>query len=855
LTSEQWQRVKQMLEEALAQPPEQRVALLARLGREDAALARELESLLAAHDHAGGFLASPALASPEAASLLDQLQPIPTWTGRRVGAYRLVSEIGCGGMGTVYLGARADDAYEKKVAIKVVRSTFGPSVIERRFWSERQILAQLEHPNIARLIDGGATEDGTPYFAMEYVEGLPIDRYCDANGLSVDARLALFLSVCAAVNYAHQHLVVHRDLKASNILVTAEGVPKLLDFGIAKLLRTDAAVPDDRTLTAMRVLTLESASPEQIRGEAVTTATDVYALGVLLHRLLTGLPPYAADTTTSSHDLARAICEQEPTRPSEVAPQAKLAGRLKGDLDTIVLKALQKEPARRYPTVEQFAEDIARHLDGRPVLARPDTWGYRAAKFVRRRRAGVAAAAIIALSLAGGILATAREARVARVERARAERRFDDVRRLANSFLFEFHDAIEDLPGSTKARELVVGRATEYLDRLSADSAYDPTLQRELAAAYDKVGDIQGLPDRTNLGDTRGALRNHRSALALREALVAANRSDRGLQRELETTYVHLSDIVSAMGDEVAAADYGRKGLAIAQALYAANPGGTDERRALASAYHLAGDIAAGLGDWNASRENFRHEVELFELILKSNPGSARAQRDVAVGYKKLGAVLEKTGDRTAALVNYRKAVALDEVRARANANDRVAHLDLSYGYASIGFALSAGGDTAGALDNYGQALAWRQRAAALDRNDVNAQDAVARAHLSIGRVLRNAGRVQESVPHLQEARAIAASRYASDATNRQAAERLGSIHAELADAYADLASAATSRPEALRQWHEARGWSKKTVDIFGARATPGPLTPISQGDLDRYVALSGRSDRELAALADKAAR
>jgi eukaryotic-like serine/threonine-protein kinase len=634
VTPEQWQHVKQMLEEALAQPPAERAAFVAQVGREHAALAGELESLIAAHDHAGGFMAIPALASPEAASLLDQWQRTSQWTGRRVGAYLLVREIGCGGMGAVYLGVRADDAYEKKVAIKVVRSTFDPSLIERRFRGERQILAQLDHPNIARLIDGGSTEDGSPYFAMEYVEGLPIDRYCETNRLSVDARIALFRSVCAAVNYAHQHLIVHRDLKAGNILVTADGVPKLLDFGIAKLLHTDAAAPE-HTITAMRVLTLESASPEQVRGEAVTTATDVYALGVLLHRLLTGRGPYAAATTSSSHDLARAICEQDATRPSEVATSSKLARRLKGDLDTIVLKALQKQPARRYSTVEQFADDITRHLSGRPVHARPDTVRYRATKFVKRHKRSVAAAAIVVVSLAAGILGTAREAQVARVERERAERRFNDVRRLANSFLFEFHDAIERIPGSTKTRELVVRRATEYLDRLSTDSAYDPSLQRELAAGYDNVGDLQGLPGSTNLGDTRGALRNHRTAVALREALAAANPADHGLQRDLETTYEHLSEIVGAMGDAGAAEDYQRKGLAIAHALYAANPGGTDERRALAMAYQLAGDITSGIGDWNTTLENFTREVS-------GDPAPAARPHDNSEPMPELAATLRR---------------------------------------------------------------------------------------------------------------------------------------------------------------------------------------------------------------------
>ncbi len=461
MTPERWQQVKTLLQETLERPPADRAAFLARASGSDQELVREVESLLSAHDEAGGFIETPALAPRGKPSGQDAPMDVPTWVGRRVGPYLMVREIGHGGMGAVYLAVRADDEYRKQVAIKVIRSTLAPAFILERFRHERQILADLDHPNIARLIDAGSTEDGSPYFVMDYVDGLPIDQHCLANDLSVNARLRLFLDVCAAVHYAHQHLVVHRDLKATNVLVTPGGVPKLLDFGIAKLLAPDAQPPEDRTMTGMRVMTMESASPEQVRGERVSTASDVYALGVMLHRLLTGRGPYGVATTTP-HDLARAICEDDPRRPSDVAADAGVARELRGDLDTIVLKALQKEPGRRYSTVDQFAEDIVRHLGGRPVLAQPDTLRYRTTKFITRHKTGVAAAAIVAVSLVGGAAATAWQSHVAGLQKARAERRFNDVRRLANSFLFEFHDAIADLPGSTKARELMVRRASEY---------------------------------------------------------------------------------------------------------------------------------------------------------------------------------------------------------------------------------------------------------------------------------------------------------------------------------------------------------------------------------------------------------
>ena len=398
----------------------------------------------------------------------------------RVGPYRLISEIGHGGMGTVYLAVRADAAFEQRVAIKILKRGMDTDAIAARFRHERQILASLTHPNIARLLDGGTTSDGLPYFAMEYVDGRQLVDYCESRGLDTSARLAIFRQVCAAVQYAHQNLIIHRDLKPANVLVAMDGTPKLLDFGIAKLLNADVAGHTHApTVAGMQLMTPEYASPEQVRGDPVTTATDVYSLGVLLYELLTGRRPYRI-TSRAPIDVARVVCEAVPARPStavtnpsdgpdaqepitgaETVPTRevpsgqlraveaqRLSRRLAGDLDTIVLKALSKEPARRYPSVDQFSEDVRRHLEGLPVLARRDTWNYRAAKFIRRHRAAVGAAALTFLALVAGVIGTAWQAREARIARARAEARFDDVRRLANAFVFDMHDAIRDLPGS-----------------------------------------------------------------------------------------------------------------------------------------------------------------------------------------------------------------------------------------------------------------------------------------------------------------------------------------------------------------------------------------------------------------------
>ena len=415
----------------------------------------------------------------------------------RLGPYRLIREIGHGGMGTVYLGVRADDAFQKRVAIKVLKRGMDTDSIVRRFRHERQILASLEHPFIASLLDGGSTPDGRPYFAMEYVEGQPIVDYCDTHRLDTAARLELFRHVCSAVQYAHQNLIIHRDIKPANVLVIAEGTPKLLDFGIAKLLNPELAGQTlAPTAPGLQLMTPEYASPEQVRGDAVSTATDVYSLGVLLYELLAGRLPYRL-TSRAPADIVRIVCESEPMRPStaitsidpeppgEAATRSephhaskstaawkptrrltvdadRLRRQLAGDLDNIILKALSKEPRRRYASVDQFSEDVRRHLAGLPVIARKDTWGYRTTKFVRRNRAAVVTLAATFAVLVAGIIGTTWQARVARVERARAEQRFGDVRQLANAFLFDFHDSIADLEGSTPARKLVVTKGLEY---------------------------------------------------------------------------------------------------------------------------------------------------------------------------------------------------------------------------------------------------------------------------------------------------------------------------------------------------------------------------------------------------------
>ena len=588
-----------------------------------------------------------------------------TRIGNRIGVYRILRELGHGGMGTVFLAERDDEHYRRQVAIKLINPGLGGDAIRRRFRNEMQILADLNHPNIARLFDGGETADGIPYLVMEYVEGIPINRYCNEHNLSTEQRLRLFCAMCEAVQYAHQHLVIHRDIKPGNVLVTSEGVPKLVDFGIAKLLDGEKSIPH-ATATAMPFMTPEYASPEQVRGLSVSTATDIYSLGVVLYELLSGKLPYRLNSRVP-HELAQAICDQEPERPSAAintkidVPTTKLRKRLHGDLDNIVLMAMRKEPQRRYATAEQFAEDIRRHLNGLPVRARQDTFTYRAGKFIRRRKFAVAAAALIVVTLLAGIIATAWQARVARAERARAEKRFNDVRQLANSIVFEVHDAVVNLPGSTAARSLIVQRGLSYLDSLAQDAAGDRGLQRELAAAYEKLGAVQYTPSVAHLGDLEGALQSHYKAAALRESLVAAEPNNRDYRRELLDSYWYISNLLGKKGDLSRDLEMIRQQIPARQELAATETTDVIDRYNLAATFTYIGSLSMLMGDAQAALDNQKEALKIRESLAASDPNPARAWRALTISYEYMGHASDLAGDTKGALEWHQRGLEMRE--------------------------------------------------------------------------------------------------------------------------------------------------------------------------------------------------
>lgn len=637
--AERWRQIDEIFAAALERSPEERADFVASACGDDAELRERVEDLLGASEQAGEFLEAPVVSLPP--DLWAAVPEPANLAGKRVGRYRIVRELARGGMGTVYLAERADGAFEQRVALKLLRRGLDTDDILARFRAERQILASLSHPNIARLVDGGATEDGRPYLAMEFVEGEPIDRYCDRERLTVEQRLSLFAAVARAVEHAHRNLVVHRDLKPSNILVAADGTPKLLDFGIAKLLDPASDVETPATRTGVRLLTPDYASPEQLRGGPVTTATDVYQLGLLLYQLLTGGRPRGAlDRRAPS---PAAVLDRDPTRPSaavargaahpstvgaegavaEVArarrtDPARLRRKLRGELDAIVLTALAGEPERRYGSVGNLADDIVSYLAGRPVAARGDTPGYRLRKFVRRHRAGVMAASLVVL-LSGGYMVSLvryaeeleREREVARLEAAKSQE--------VSDFLVGLFGEAE--PANAQGREVTVRDVLERgEEQIEAELAGEPGVQ---AAMLDAVGRAY-----RSLGRLDEAERPLRKALALRRSLHAA-RPHAELAQSLNSVGMLLRD----QGDYEAAEPLLRESIAIHRQLV-----GEDRRALLANELKDLSYVLRQRGDLDGSAAAIREALQMQRDLYGG------AHMDVAESLFNLAAILRERG-------------------------------------------------------------------------------------------------------------------------------------------------------------------------------------------------------------------
>ena len=626
MEEEKWFKVKRIFNEAVELSAGEREKFLA--VESDAEIRREVENLLAADIEAG------TLPDIFGAKDLAKLQ-----IEKNIGKYKIIRELGVGGMGTVFLAVRED--LKKEVALKIVKYEFASKDLLRRFENEREILAALEHPNIARLLDIGTTENGLPYFVMEYVEGADLLTFCRENNLSLTKKLNIFRKVCTAVSYAHGKLTVHRDLKPSNILVTKDGEPKLLDFGISKLLNENAPPEQKGTATALGMMTPNYASPEQFRGESVSTATDIYSLGVILYELLTNNLPYDVENRRLD-EVARAVCETNPQKPSDLISgkwslanktggekqknkpksETKNSKLLRGDIDNIILKSLRKEPERRYSSVEKFSEDLRRHLDGLPVTARPDTFSYRAEKFIKRNRSAVVAGALIFLILLGGIVGVSWQYFRAEHQRVLAEKRFEQVRQIANNVVFKYYDEIKNLEGATKAREMIITDATAYLDNLAQESADNKELQVELSKAYMRVGDIQGEAFAANTGDTKSSIENYDKAINLLEPIALAS-NNLPPKTELLDAYLKLEAVLRRDYGE-RAQEFAVKALNLSENIVAADPADVRETVRLARC-HIA--VADNLKTYAEKNDGYRRALAIVEPLLSANPTNASVIR------------------------------------------------------------------------------------------------------------------------------------------------------------------------------------------------------------------------------------
>jgi eukaryotic-like serine/threonine-protein kinase len=792
---ERWSNVERIYHDAMRCEESQRSSFLDKACASDRTLRGEIESLLKyAHRPAKLFekpafeIVARALAQDLRVEDLSVEGPGPDdpraedgdqtdrMIGARIAQYHIVAKLGTGGMGDVYRAVRADDQYQKQVAIKLVRQGLETEFVYARFRKERQILAGFEHENIARLLDGGTTDEGHPYFVMELVEGKRIDDYCDEGKLGTASRLELFRSVCSAVQYAHQRLVVHRDIKPGNILVTADGVPKLLDFGIATILSPETYSPGaDPALTATRIMTPQFASPEQLRGEVITTATDVYSLGVVLYKLLTGRLPYRLDNTSSPYDLARVICETDPEKPStavgrsaaersgetigqspdglKLTPEQisscrnttpdKLRRTLSGDLDQVLLKALRKEPQRRYASVQDFAEDLQSYTQGMPVSARRDTFGYRSGKFIKRNELALALTVTFLLVVLAGAVAIVREARIARMQEARAERRFESLRKLTNSLLFEFHDSIENLPGSTAARELVVRRALEYLEQIAAEANGDPATLRDLAAAYERIGRVLSEERYAHLGgagSAKQAQQLYEKALAIRQQLAAANPGDLSLQTDLLDTMWDVADMYGDQGDLDRQLEIHQQRLAIEEHL-AASHDSEELRHDIAGSLIPIGLVKVWFGDYESGIDYERKALAMNQALLDANPTSVRLRRSVMVSHCLLATALKFDKEYSEAASENQKALAMVEQLAAHDPNNidlqrflAQTNEDLCRCLAYSG--LFSGGRVLEVRAHCRKAIAINQYMTKSDKNNVQAAADLASSNLSMGLAL-----------------------------------------------------------------------------------------------------------------------
>lgn len=796
----------------------------------DVSLRLEIEELLGSLGEAreNSFMSAPAL-EIEAEHLAEDVES-DSRINEIFGHYKIIEKIGAGGMGAIYLAARTDD-FEKRVAVKIIKRGMDSDAILRRFRNERQILANLEHPNIAHLIDGGTTGDGLPFFVMEYVEGVTVDEYCRTKNLNETERLALFRKICAAVSFAHQKLIVHRDLKPSNILVTTGGEPKLLDFGIAKLLDST----DDATKTEARVLTPAYASPEQTRGEIVGTSSDVYSLGVILRELLTEQSPMRTaeiERWKTGGDEIKSEGRTDPNASFSTLDSPLLTG----DLRIIVLQAMRSEPARRYGSVEAFSEDIRRYLAGLPIAARKDSAAYRASKFVQRNRLAVAVAVLFVLSLIGGIAATLWQARIARHERAVAERRFESLQKSSRSMVSEIHQAMLNLPGSLEARKLLLQRAVEQLDTLAADAGENRQLQLDLADAYQNIGYLgdKPIPERTELFN---------KAIGFYQKILAQDAKDIEARKGLAMSKVNLADFARLRSETDEALSYNREAVTLLESVVADEPDNLKHKTALWNVSYNAALTLTQTGRAAEALEICRRilpvAVELREKD-SDDPSTHRFRRPY------LSRALATTnlihlGKYDEAITEIRVALDENEKNRAAFPDGMIERLDEGVFNHHLAIALERSGRREQAIEAMEKSPAAIEQLVKDDPKDLRYQTSAAQFNSLFGHLLARAGKPEEAVKYFNRAVELDERVIAADAAQKQAKAdlayayggrgnalaRTGKTAEGLADErkaltlYEELAAADSSNATLLRNYAETLAATGENYLLAGAEKSP----------------------------------
>jgi tetratricopeptide (TPR) repeat protein len=734
-------RLRDLFERASELAPPERAQFLASACGDDQTLMTELDELLAADAAA---TREPFWQRSAIQIEVTEEHAMESAVGQTVGKYRLVELIGKGGMGTVYRAVRVDAEFEKCVAVKLINAVFYSPETIAHFRAERQILANLEHPNIAHLLDGGARPDGLPYLIMEFVEGISPGDYCRQHKLPIAQRLLLFRQVCSAVHYAHQNMVIHRDLKPANILVTPQGTPKLLDFGIARVF--DPVAPDlARTEPGMARMTVRYSSPEQIRGEPVTTASDIYSLGVILYELLTEHSPYG-DGDRPVHRMMTAVCEDEPPRPGT------WDRKLKGDLDNIVLRALRKPPQERYASVDQFSEDIQRYLDGQPVQARGEAPFYLAAKFIRRNRVAVLVASLLICSLIGGLIEVT-------LERARADRRFEQVRELAHSVMFDYADAIDRLPGATPVRARLVKDALTYLDNLSKD-ANTPQLQREIVNAYVRVSNVQGNEYENNLGDTAAAVDSARKAVAAAEKLLREDETRPALD-SAASAFSTYGDLLYSSGDLGAVERAYRRAIALREEIATKSPLDPDNNLALSICFRHTGDLTGGTGFQSQGRTAdalvfYQQAKALVTRMAAQFPGNEDVAKENYKALISLSGSEYALGRREDATEHLREALTDIGKVGEAHPDDSNVEVELAIAEVRLGQILLDNRDAAAAIPHIVGSAGLLQKLEDADPGNAIYRERQSVVEIQWAAALRGAGQNVAALPHNERALKIA---------------------------------------------------------------------------------------------------